>query len=238
MALRTLFLFEDRLPADSPPVYLPRGDRAVYVRSGSVDFVFDTSSQFLLEHGGTTSADELTLVAGAQDTVLWRWELAADGESTEESYLLRSAPGAVTELKLTMTCELDDRYTWLMRLDTVTFPPGGIALTHLHQGPGIRIVRNGEITIETENTESTYRAGQAWAEKGVLPVYAPTTEDGPTTFVRCFVLPKQNKGASSIRIVHPQDRGEPNTQSYRILSERIMIGTAAPERTNRLFGPQ
>jgi len=232
VALRTLFLFEDRLPAGSPSVYLPRGDRAVFVRFGSANFVFDTFSQFLWDSSGMTSTDELTIVADEQDVVLWRWELATGQESAEESYLLRSAPGVATELKLSMTCDLDDRYTWLMRLDTVTFPPGGIALTHLHQGPGIRIVRNGEITIETEGTASRYRAGQAWSEKGVLPVYAPTTEDGPTTFVRCFLLPKQNKGASSIRIVNPNDRGRPNTQSYRILSERIMIGTGGSRPAN------
>jgi hypothetical protein len=156
VALRTLFLFEDRLPAGSPPVYLPRGDRAIYVRSGSADFVFDTSSQFLWENSGMTSADELTIAAGELDTVLWRWELATDCESTEESYLLRSAPGVSTELKLAMTCDLDDRFTWLMRLDTVTFPPGGIALTHLHQGPGIRIVRKGEITPSKPRALSRY----------------------------------------------------------------------------------
>jgi hypothetical protein len=46
-------------------------------------------------------------------------------------------------------------------------------------------------------------------------------------FVRCFVLPRAVIGSSSIRIVRPEDRAKPNTQSYRILAERIM-GRAGP----------
>jgi hypothetical protein len=228
MSLRSFFLFEDRLPAGARPVYLPAGDRAIYVRTGSVNVVGDTSSQFLWEHCATTAGEELTLVADSQALVLWRWELADDADPDPERFQFRSAPEASSELKLAMTCDLDDRYTWLMRCDTVSFPPGGVALTHLHQGPGIRIVHSGEITIETEGASSTYRSGQAWAEKGVLPVYAPTTEDTSTMFIRCFLLPKQNKGASSIRIVRPEDRSKPNTQSYRILSERVMARTIGP----------
>jgi hypothetical protein len=227
VAVRTLFLFEDVLPAHARPVYLPAGDRAVYVRSGGVNAVSDTGSRFLWEGSAYTSDAELTLVADEQDTVLWRWELADDDTAGQDAFTFRSAPETSSTPKQSAACELDDRYTWLMRCDTVTFPPGGVAFTHLHQGPGIRIVLEGEITIETEGTSHVYGAGQAWAEKGVLPVYAPSTEASGTRFVRCFLLPKQVKGASSLRIIRPEDRTKVNTQSYRVLAERIM-GRAAP----------
>ncbi|MER5439761.1 hypothetical protein [Streptomyces sp. NPDC002790] len=225
MPKRTLLLFEDTLPAQARPVYLPAGDRAIYVRTGSVDVVDDAGSRFLWQRAAEVAGQELTLAAGDQDTVLWRWELAAEPDADEQRHRFRSAPETTSELKLRADFELDDRYTWLMRCDTVTFPPGGVALTHLHQGPGIRIVLDGEITIETEGTSRDYLPGQAWAEKGVLPVLAPTTERESTTFVRCFLLPKQNKGVSSIRIVQPEDRAKPNTQKYRVLAERTLSGT-------------
>ncbi|MEU4892528.1 hypothetical protein AB0B12_09085 [Streptomyces sp. NPDC044780] len=222
MTQRTLLLFEDTLPAGAKPVYLPAGDRAVYVRSGSVDVVGDDGSRFLWEGSAVVADEEVTLVAGDEDTVLWRWELAAGPHAAEEDFRFRSAPETTSTLKLRADFELDDRYSWLMRCDTVRFPAGGIALTHLHQGPGIRIVQEGEITIETEGTSATHLPGQAWAEQGVLPVRAPTTDREPTMFVRCFLLPRQTKGVSSIRIVEPADRARPNTQRYRVLAERIL----------------
>ncbi|WP_166462957.1 hypothetical protein [Amycolatopsis acidicola] len=222
MAGRKFFLFEDTIPAHARPVYLPTGDRSLYVRSGSVDVVSATASRFLWEGSAFTAREEVTLVAEDQDVVLWRWELADDANAVSDDFAFRSAPETTSTLKIAADLDLDDRYTWLMRLDTVTFPPGGEAFTHLHQGPGVRITRDGEITIETEGTSRTYGPGSAWAEKGVLPVYASTTDASPTTFVRCFLLPAQNKGASSLRIVTPEDRGRVNTQKYRVLAERIM----------------
>ncbi|MGJ3508774.1 hypothetical protein [Enemella sp. A6] len=222
MTIRTLRLFEDRLLAGAKPIYLPRGDRAIYVRSGECDFVTDSRSQFAREGHAVTEGDQVTLINGTVDTVLWRWELADGDDLRDEDFHLRSAPQAETELKIKADFEFDDRYDWLMRCDTVTFPPGGIAWTHLHQGPGIRITLNGEITIETEGERHTHPAGSPWVEKGVLPVFAPTTEEESTTFVRCFILPSQLKGVSSIRIVYPQDWDKPNMQQYRVLCERIM----------------
>ncbi|MEV0110502.1 hypothetical protein AB0H42_29775 [Nocardia sp. NPDC050799] len=217
-----MFLFEDHLPAGTKPVYLPRANRSIYVASGSVDIHSDNATRYVSEGSALVADEELTLSATEVDSTVWRWELAREA-ADETAHTLRSAPQTSSELKLTATFELDDRYTWLMRCDTVTFPPGGIAWTHLHQGPGIRITRSGEITIETEGTTQVHGPGSAWAEKGVLPVYAPTTDKIGTTFVRCFLLPKQNKGASSIRFVHPEDNEKINTQKYRVLMERVIV---------------
>lgn len=163
--LRTMFLFEDRLPAGTKPVYLPRENRAIYVASGGVDIHSDNTIRYVSEGSALVAEEELTLSATEVDSTVWRWELARDA-SDETAHTLRSAPQTSSELKLTATFELDDRYTWLMRCDTVTFPPGGIAWTHLHQGPGIRITRSGEITIETEGATQVHGPGAAWAEKG------------------------------------------------------------------------
>lgn len=217
-----LVLLEDRIPAKAKPVYLPGGARSVYVREGSVHLSTDDGEQFVPTGAAAVLTDEVTVTV-EEETVLWRWEL---GTGDDEDHLLRSAPAAECAVKLGMDVDLDPRYRWVMRCDTVTFPPGGVAFTHLHQGPGIRMLHSGEITIETEGTTNVYSPGQCWAEKGVLPVYAPTTPEQGTHFVRCFLLPRHNKGVSSLRVVTAEDRGKINTQSYRILSERV-LDTAA-----------
>lgn len=221
MTTMKLCLFEDRLDADAKPVHLPAGSRAVYVRSGALDFIGDESSQWLTAGNALVDQNQVTLENGPEETVLWRWELTAQDTKTD-TLGFRSSPQTTNTVKLETSVELAEGFTWLMRCDTVTFPPAGVALTHLHQGPGIRITRNGLITIETEGTSHDYGPGQAWAEKGVLPVFAPTTAEESTTFIRCFLLPAQAKGISSIRIVDPADRAKPNTQTYRVLAERVL----------------
>lgn len=221
MTTRKLYLFEDRLDPFAKAVHLPMGSRAVYVHAGALDFVDDESSQWLTAGNATVGQNQTTLQNGPEETILWRWELTAEDTEAKEFHF-RSAPQTASAVKLEMPVELSDGFTWLMRCDTVTFPPGGIALTHLHQGPGIRITRNGLVTIETEGSSNDYGPGQAWAEKGVLPVYAPTTDQESTTFVRCFLLPAQAKGISSIRIVNAEDRSKTNKQSYRVLAERVL----------------
>ncbi|SFO03629.1 hypothetical protein [Mycetocola miduiensis] len=221
MPTPTLMLHEDVLPAHGQPVYLPRGTRAIFVREGSVHLDDDIASQYLSSAHGMVTTGELTIRAGASGARLWRWDLV-EPAFADLPQTLRSAPATTSELKLKAAYDLDPRFTWLMRLDSVTFPAGGTAWTHQHQGPGIRICRDGEITIDTEGASSTYGPGEAWSEKGVVPVLAPTTPETSTTFIRCFLLPAHNRGASSFRVVLPEDRDKPNTQKYHVFSERVL----------------
>lgn len=221
MSTPTLMLYEDVLPPNTQPVYLPAAARAIYLHDGSAHFDTNGGSQHLSDAHGIVTTGQLTIRVGASGARLWRWELVPS-EFTDRSHALRSAPATTSALKLQAEFDLDPRFTWLMRLDSVTFPPGGTAWTHQHQGPGIRICLSGEITIETEGHSTSYEPGQAWAEKGVIPVLAPTTPDESTTFIRCFLLPEHNLGASSFRTVLPEDRSKPNTQNYHVFSERVL----------------
>ena len=73
-------------------------------------------------------------------------------------------PAASAEAKLSAPVEFDGER--LIRLDTVSFPPGGVAYLHVHRGPGIRVLLEGEIRIETEGTTATYGPLEAWFESG------------------------------------------------------------------------
>lgn len=214
-----LRLVEDVIPAGHPPVYLPRLVRSLYLVSGSVMVEFADGAQRLAPESAWLGDEEVTLIAGEQEAVIWRWELVPANHAGGAA--LRSAPATRSTLKLEHAVELDPAFGWLIRCDRVQFPPGGVALTHVHQGPGIRCVLSGEITIETEGQKHVHAAGDAWFEIGHSPVLAPTTEDMATTFIRCFLLPRACHGRSSIRYVLPEDAGKAKSQRYDIFGERF-----------------
>jgi len=215
-----LRLVEDRIPAGHAPIYLPRAPRALYLVDGDLAVDFPDGGQHVPQHTAWLGDCEVTLMAGSQDARIWRWELM-DAEQPLPVEL-RSAPGTSSVCKLEHPVELDPRTEWLMRCDRVDFPPGGVALTHVHQGPGIRCVLTGEITIETLGEAHVHPQGQAWFELGHAPVLAPTTPDAPTTFIRCFLLPRACRGRSSIRYVLAEDAAKPKTQQYHVFGERFI----------------
>ena len=58
--------------------------------------------------------------------------------------------GNMADVQLEQFIDLDPGFDWLMRCDRVGFPPGGIAHTHVHQGPGIRYTVKGEIIMNSD----------------------------------------------------------------------------------------
>ncbi len=220
MALFSLRLYEDVLPPNHPPVYLAAANRAVYVVDGDVSFEFADGAQHHRLDSAWLGEDAIALLAGAAGATLWRWELLPADETPPA--LLRAAPGAYSTCKLSENIELDMRQRWLIRCDKVEFPPGGIAHTHVHQGPGIRCCLHGEITIETQGHTHVHGPGEAWFELGHAPVLAPTTHERDTTFVRCFVLPQACRSRSSIRYVKPEDTEKQKPQRYHVFGERFV----------------
>jgi hypothetical protein len=216
----TLRLCEDRLPNAGDPVYLPALNRALYVIDGDVTIETAVGCGHHLHGSAWLGEDEVTLLPGATGARLLRWELASIAASDDGS--LRSAPGCSSLAKLVTKIALDDRFGWLMRCDSVRFPKGGIAYTHVHQGPGIRYCLEGRIEIDSEGTTHQYGPGEAWFELGPAPVLAPTSNEAATSFVRCFVLPRGCKGRSSIRYVRPEDAARPKPQRYQVLGERFI----------------
>lgn len=216
----TLRLIEDRLPTGADAVYLPAAERALYVLDG--DITVETATGSLHQAAGSAWLGDaaLGLVAGSAGAQMLRWELArADDPDTG---VLRAAPHCTSTTKLAARVDLDPDFGWLMRCDRVFFPKGGIAYTHVHQGPGIRYCLEGGIRIETEGRSHSYGPGEAWFEVGSSPVLAPTSKEAETGFVRCFVLPRACKGRSSIRYVLTEDAAKPKTQRYRVLGERFI----------------
>jgi quercetin dioxygenase-like cupin family protein len=110
----------------------------------------------------------------------------------------------------------------LIRCDRVDFPPGGVAYLHTHQGPGIRVLLNGAIRIETAGQAHTYEPLEAWFEPGPEPVFAAASDTEPTAFVRCLVLPAELRGRSSIRYVREEDVEKPKSQHYTVFVDHLV----------------
>jgi len=220
MAVFKLRLFEDVLPGNNQPIFLPALNRVLYIVEGNITIENLTGSRYQPAETAWLGAGDIAMVPGNTSARVWRWELAPP--TLEWDGYLRSAPGAKSECKLDKEIQLGSDSQWLMRCDRVEFPKGGIAYTHVHQGPGIRCCLKGEITIEAGGHTTKYGPGQAWLEHGYEPVLAPTTDREETAFVRCFILPRGVKGRSSIRYVHPEDAAKPKPQKYQIFGEQFI----------------
>jgi hypothetical protein len=109
---------------------------------------------------------------------------------------------------------------WIARLDRVDFPPGGIAYRHVHPGPGIRFLLNGELTIDRgDGALHVVRANAAWFEGADDPVLATASAAEETAFVRVLLLPAEWAGKRTIRYVDPADEDKPRLQRATVLSE-------------------
>ena len=204
-----LRLFEDTLFGGEEVRLEEPAPRAVYVSAGSVA----VDGEDVPADEGVVSAGATKLCAGSDGATVWRWEVGSSdvradtyGHRTTLRLAGRIDPAAIAD-------EL------LIRLDSVAFPPGGTALLHTHQGPGIRCLREGEIRIETEGRSSSYGPGGAWFESGPEPVFAQASADVPSRFIRAMILPRALLGASSIRYVNEEDRDKPKSQRYRVFAE-------------------
>lgn len=134
---------------------------------------------------------------------------------------------ASPKAKLSAPVEMDgDGGDHLIRLDRVSFPPGGVAYLHVHKGPGIRVLLEGEIRIDTDGTSHCYGPLEAWFEPGPVPVFAAASETMPTSFVRCMVLPADLQGKRSISYVRDEDIERPKPQQYRVFVDEPLIASS------------
>lgn len=111
---------------------------------------------------------------------------------------------------------------WIARCDRIDFPPGGIAYTHTHPGPGIRYLLEGTLTIRSEGRTSEYAAGDPWFEGGPEPVHATAALDRASAFVRVLLLPAEWAGKRTIRYVDPDDELKPKLQRPTVFFDRAI----------------
>jgi hypothetical protein len=121
---------------------------------------------------------------------------------------------------LAVEVELDPDVEWLLRLDRVDFPPGGVAYRHTHPGPGIRCLVLGRIRIESGGETHEYGPFEPWFERGPDPVFAAASGTEPAAFVRGMLVPREWEGKRTIRYVDPVDEEKPKLQRATVFLER------------------
>lgn len=200
-----LALLEDRL-GEGERLDLGALPRVLYVVSGAID-VETSGSRVRREANMAWHGLDSCGIHARSAVRFWRWELQPDGAGC--------AGAPQTTLKLKHHIDLPASGA-LMRADRVDFPRGGIAYTHTHQGPGIRVLLRGRFRVETNGHVLRLEPGAPWFERGPDPVYAHVVGDEPASFVRVMVLPVALLGRSSIRYVKPEDQARPKSQTYTV----------------------
>jgi hypothetical protein len=214
-------LFEDTL-SNAARLLLPaRLPRMIFVVHGSVaidgaPFVDDRAWY------GDGAAE---LVAGDTGVTCWRFELSDDEAGSD---LPQPKEGAISRQKLSASLSTLPAGELLMRGDSVAFPPGGCAFLHTHQGPGIRVLLEGGIRIDTHGGSTSYGPGGAWYETGSDPVFAQAAADRPSRFIRVMILPRALLGKSSIKYLREEDAAKPKVQQYKSF---VDVPVEVPART-------
>lgn len=211
-----LSLIEHSAPAGTH-VALQHGtcNRIIYVIDGALRI----NDEELIADQAAFFSTPITLSIGDRGARWLRWELLTHDEPE-----LPTGGGNITSTLKTVDAitTTEVRSDWFMRCDSVSFPPGGCALTHTHKGPGIRYLLDGTIRIDTLGESTDYGIGGAWYESGPHPVFAQADAVLDTRFVRAMVLPPELAGKSSITYVNAGDLDKPKSQSYHRYCEQTL----------------
>lgn len=170
------------------------------------------------------------IVAGPAGAMCWRYEL-----SQSDSGEAANAKGVASRLKLAAPLDPLPAGELLLRGDSVAFPQGGVAYLHRHQGPGIRCLIEGGVTVDTHGRKTSYGPGGAWFESGPEPVFAQASLGRPSRFIRVMILPRALLGKSSIQYVNEEDKAKPKSQSYKIYADMpIAIGESSRQSNSSI----
>ncbi|HYZ00677.1 MAG TPA: hypothetical protein VFA92_04205, partial [Candidatus Binatia bacterium] len=151
-----LSLWEASLPPGRE-VSLPGRTGALFVVRGAVASGPEAGEARLWAPGAPIGAG----TEGA-DVLVWSIGPAGVGEAGGDPLL---------ELQLSRTLELPAGRR-VLRCDKVEFPPGGVAYTHTHRGPGIRRLIAGTFRVWVGEEVRDVPLGGSWFEAGPDPVYA------------------------------------------------------------------
>lgn len=125
----------------------------------------------------------------------------------------------IAQADLSVEVDLSGHDSWVVRCDRIDFPPGGVAYTHTHPGPGIRRLLFGELRVTVGGESEVYGPGGVWFESGPEPVLAVASESEPTAFVRVLVLPSGWAGRRTIKYMNPEDEDRPKLQTATVFLE-------------------
>jgi quercetin dioxygenase-like cupin family protein len=92
--------------------------------------------------------------------------------------------------------EINGKYK--LRSSELTLQPGGHVGKHHHAGPGIRLVKTGQLTYVAGDKTIVYKAGDYFYESGDVTHEALNKSKAPVTVVSFEILPVSLKGGSAM----------------------------------------
>ena len=214
-----LRIYHDHL-TENTTATLPKARRVIYCVAGQTTLSAPGRNQTLAGDEVWFSDGECTVRGEIEGARLWRWELVAPEEGPGEirETAIKSVNAGDYEI------EIDTSVERLMRLDQVSFPLGGEALTHIHAAAGVRCLLKGNMLLDSLGKRYRVWPGDSWVEHGPDQVYAKASEKELTAFVRVMIIPAEYRGRSTITYVRPEDKDKPKSQSYkRYLEEPITL---------------
>ncbi len=137
-----------------------------------------------------------------------------------EFVLFRLADDALEDALLTMPITSTGEVVF--RLDQISFPPGAIAYTHVHAGPGIRYLLQGSLEVASDHGAPVMGPGEPWVEEANSAVRATAGDTGETAFVRASVLPLEYLGKPSIRYTDPAEDDLPRLQTNTRFFDQVI----------------
>jgi hypothetical protein len=208
-----LRLIEDTLAPGAPAVRHARAcHRVLYAVAGAAALQ-DRSGERPLGTDRALRTEGVLTVSAATGARLWRFELLP-APAPDDGRIV--GPGIDSEIKLAAEITLPEADGYLLRADRVDFPLGAITPKHTHAGPGIRCLLSGAVDAEIGDRRATYRAGEAWLERGPDPVIGRPSTTEPTAFVRVMVLPHALLGQPSYRPWSKADAAMPRPQRFTL----------------------
>ena len=193
MSLQRLVLTKTELPPNGE-LKLEAAPRAIWVESGDLQ----ANGMLLGTHSGAFCSGSCTFQSSAAATVL-RFEVLQADQAENGEVLLDEA------------IEFDPAAS-LLRLDTVTFPPGATAYRHIHNGTGHRYLYTGVLEVVSDHGAEVMETGSAWYEPLNSPVTANASNEITTAFVRCMIVPSSYEGKSTFKLMDPADGEKPRRQ--------------------------
>lgn len=207
MAAYRFSLHEDRLaPGGWAELATPAANRVLYSVDGNVGVGAGSLGDIRpLERDEAALAPGLTRVeTGHTGAILLRWELVpADGPDEIEEAGLTS--GLLTE----QTVDLPEDGEMLMRLDAVALPAGTDDPTHILPGPSLRVLADGEVTVEMGERSTPHRPGGAWYQAKGEEAAVRGADTAPALILRAALLPTSLKGESAIFYAEAPDGERP-----------------------------
>jgi len=205
-----LNFYKERLAPHERSKYLkPFNHAVIFCREGDLK---QNEKDFLDESESAYISAPIDLTAGQNGALLWFWELI--DLKNNDSRLSEGIPSQKIEISelISISSRPGDS---IIRCDAVSFPASGCAFTHTHAGPGIRVLLEGGIRIDGEAESNEYKAGDAWFENGIEPVFAQAQGRSVSSFIRVMILPRKFIGKTSITYVNEEDLEKPKTQIYK-----------------------